>query len=53
MNPEFVRKAINRAAVRWCGDKERETSMDDIIYFKRNWSALPGLKKYVEEELAA
>ncbi|ABF71341.1 p093 [Rhizobium phage 16-3] len=53
MDPEVLRKAVNRAAIRWCGEKDRETFMGDIIYFRANWSALPGLKKYVEEELAA
>jgi len=51
MDPEKLRQAINRAATRWCGEKDRETFMADIIYFKSNWSSLPGLKKYVEEEL--
>lgn len=53
MDPEKLRKAINRAAARWCNDKDRETFMEDIIYFRNNWSSLPGLNRYVEEEMAA
>lgn len=52
MNEEALRQAINRAAIRWCGEKERETFMADILYFKNNWSSLPGLKAYVERELS-
>ena len=40
---------IETAAIRWCGDKDRETFLGDIDYFKHNWRALPGLRKYVEE----
>ncbi|MEZ2132497.1 MULTISPECIES: hypothetical protein [unclassified Sinorhizobium] len=53
MDPEVLKKAVSRAAIWWCSEKDRETFLDDIIYFKNNWSSLPGLKKYVEEELAS
>lgn len=43
---------INSAAYKWCGQKDRETHYDDILYFKNNWWALPGLKAYVEREVA-
>ncbi len=46
---EVTQADIDAAAVRWCGDKERETFPEDIEYFKHNWSALPGLRKYVEK----
>ena len=46
---EVTQADIETAAVRWCGDKERETFPEDIDYFKHNWRALPGLRKYVEE----
>lgn len=46
-------KLIERAAYRWCGKKERETFLDDILYFRNNWKTLPGLKRYVDEEIAA
>lgn len=40
---------VSEAARRWCFDKDRETDMGDREYFRRNWSSLPGLKKYVEQ----
>lgn len=43
--------AIYDAAVKWCGEKERETSTDDIAYFRHNWRYLPGLRERVEIEL--
>jgi hypothetical protein len=43
---------INRAALAWCGAKDRETFHDDILYFRANWWALPGLRKWVEQEVA-
>ena len=46
---EVTQADIEAAAVHWCGDKERETFPEDIDYFKRNWRALPGLRKYVEK----
>ena len=39
---------VHEAAVQWCGEKDRETSMDDIRYFEQNWWALPGMKARVE-----
>jgi hypothetical protein len=52
MDKEALRQAIDKAAIRWCGEKERETFMSDVLYFKNNWTALPGLRAYVERELA-
>jgi hypothetical protein len=43
---------IDNAAIKWCGQKERETFYDDIVYFRHNWNALPGLKKFVDAEVA-
>jgi hypothetical protein len=43
---------VNAAAAKWCRDKERETDMDDIRYFKGQWRSLPGLRVYVEREVA-
>ncbi len=40
---------IDKAATRWCGEKDRETFYEDILYFKNYWKYLPGLTKYVEE----
>lgn len=40
---------VEAAAVRWCGQKDRETFPEDIEYFRRNWSSFPGLKKFVEQ----
>jgi len=48
-----IKTAVERAAVKWCGDKDRETDNGDILYFKNNWSALAGLRQYVLDELAA
>lgn len=42
---------VDRAAITWCGRKERETGQDDIAYFKNNWRALPGLFICVVDEL--
>lgn len=39
---------VQAAAIQWCGQKDRETSLDDIRYFQENWSALPGLRCRVE-----
>ncbi len=41
---------IYRAAIRWVGDKERETDQGDIEYFLNNWRSLPGLKAYVDRQ---
>ena len=43
---------VYEAAIRWCGQKERETFPDDITYFQRNWSSLPGLKVFVEQVMS-
>jgi hypothetical protein len=43
---------VTRAAIKWCGEKDRETSLDDVIYFRENWRALPGLRSRVEAEIA-
>lgn len=39
---------IDAAAIQWCGEKDRETSLDDICYFKANWESLPGLRSRVQ-----
>lgn len=44
-------KAIKAAALTWCGEKDRETFLSDIEYFRENWEALPGLCAYVDREL--
>lgn len=43
---------VYAAAIKWCGEKERETFPEDIAYFRHNWSALPGLRRYVEAVVA-
>jgi hypothetical protein len=40
---------VEKAAARWCGQKDRETFPEDMAYFRQNWSGLPGLRKYVEQ----
>lgn len=39
---------VHAAALQWCGEKDRETSLDDIRYFQSNWQSLPGLRSRVE-----
>lgn len=48
---EALTKAIYRAAVKWCGEKNRETFPEDIQYFKRNWKHLAGLRSRVDQEM--
>ena len=45
-------KAVGAAAIKWCGEKDRETFQSDIEYFRTNWRALPGLRDYVLRALA-
>lgn len=45
-----IDKAVYAAALIWCGEKERETFIEDIEYFKHNWRSLPGLTSYVVRE---
>jgi hypothetical protein len=52
MTTDPTPEQIGRAAVKWCREKERETGMDDILYFRHNWRALPGLKAYVVREVS-
>lgn len=42
---------VYRAAVAWCGEKERETFPEDIEYFRHNWHAFPGLRTFVDREI--
>ena len=51
-NTSPTQAQIDRAAAAWCGTKERETFHEDTLYFRHNWSALPGLRKWVEQEIA-
>ena len=49
---KLIRKEhIERAALKWCGEKERETFPEDLEYFRQNWDALPGLRAHVENEV--
>lgn len=47
-----TQQQIHAAAIAWCGSKDRETGNDDVLYFRHNWSALPGLRAWVEREVA-
>jgi hypothetical protein len=38
---------VDGAAGKWCAAKERPFDNDDVIYFRENWSALPGLRAFV------
>lgn len=44
--------AAYRAAIKWCGEKERETFPEDVEYFLCNWRAFPGFKARVDAEIA-
>jgi hypothetical protein len=45
---QVTKADIHAAAIQWCGEKDRETSLEDIRYFKANWKSLPGLRGRVE-----
>jgi len=42
---------VSNAAIKWCGEKDRETFSSDIQYFHNNWPSLPGLFAYVQAEI--
>jgi len=46
--PTVTQADIDRAVLQWCGEKDRETSNDDIEYFEANWRVIPGLRSRVE-----
>lgn len=46
--PQATQRDIHAAAIQWCGEKDRETSLDDIRYFQNNWRSLPGFRSRVE-----
>ncbi len=46
-----IADAVHRAAIEWCGEKERETSLDDVRYFEHNWRSFPGFKSRVDRIL--
>lgn len=48
MIDEVTQADVYAAAIQWCGEKDRETSMGDIRYFQENWQALPGLRQRIE-----
>jgi len=50
MADEDLAPFVHAAAIRWCGEKARETSLDDVRYFEANWRSLPGLRQYVALE---
>lgn len=45
---EVTELDVYAAALQWCGEKDRETSLDDIRYFQNNWQSLPGFYRRVE-----
>ncbi len=49
---EAAADEIYRAAIKWCGQKDRETFPEDVAYFQHNWTALAGLRSFVEAEVA-
>lgn len=44
---------VRRAAIAWCGQKDRETFPEDLTYFEQNWRALPGMTVFVATHAAA
>ena len=46
--PVVTQADVHAAALQWCGEKDRETSLDDVRYFENNWQSLPGLRSRVE-----
>lgn len=52
MVEEPTEAQIRRAAWAWRNDKNRETDSSDDQYFYYNWRYLPGLKSYVDKEMA-
>jgi len=46
---EITQADIHRAALIWCGRKDRETFPEDIAYFKHNWRWASGLRAVVDE----
>ena len=44
---------LDRAARKWRDTKDRETDGFDLLYFLNNWAALPGLREFVDREMAA
>lgn len=49
---DLTPEEIHRAAIAWCGQKERETFPEDVAYFKYHWWSAPGLRKFAEEHAA-
>jgi hypothetical protein len=45
---EVTQEDIRAAALQWCGQKDRETSLDDIRYFENNWHSSLGLRSRVQ-----
>lgn len=44
---------LSRAASKWQGSRSNPCCEDESPYFYFNWDALPGLRKFVEAEVAA
>lgn len=49
---EPTKDEITRAAWAWRNQRGRETDSHDQRYFENYWSSLPGLRRYVEAEIA-
>jgi len=50
---EPTESQIRAAMMAWLNAQDRETGGDDRAYFMHNWSALPGLRSYVERAIGA
>ncbi len=48
---QSLKNAVYKAALEWCGQKDRETFPADVEYFIQNWQAMPGLRGYVDRQL--
>lgn len=42
---------IDRAARAWLRDKNLQADHDDLLFFRTNWTVLPKLGRYVEEQM--
>ncbi len=45
---EVTQEDVYAAALQWCGEKDRETSLDDTRYFQNNWQHASGFRQRVE-----
>jgi hypothetical protein len=47
-----TRDQVYQAAIRWCGQKDRETFSGDVDYFCQNWWVSLGMEAVVDQVVA-